>query len=90
MLAEEGLKADCNILKHSSSLCQHFSTVGKMYHCFKRGRGIHVKSSSLKNVLLRDDWPYGKLLQTCVQEMYWNEEQKEANFYIADKGGIPV
>lgn len=63
--------------------------VGKMYHCPKRGRGIHVKSSDLKNVLLRDDWSYQRVLDKCIQEVYGTESQN-AEFYIADKGGVPI
>jgi hypothetical protein len=49
-----------------------------------------MKSSEFKNILLRDDWSYQKLLDKCVQELYSKDEQESATFYIADKGGIPV
>jgi hypothetical protein len=49
-----------------------------------------VKSSELKNVLLRDDWSYQKLLDKCVQEIYSEEEQENATFYMGDKGGVPI
>ena len=49
-----------------------------------------MKSSTLTNVLLRDDWTYQKVLDKCVQETYSKEEQEKAEFYMADKGGVPV
>lgn len=64
--------------------------VGKMYHCPKRGRGVHVRASELKNIVIRDDCSYQRLLDKCVREMYSIEEQEKASFYIADKGGIPI
>ena len=61
-----------------------------MYHCTKRGRGVHIRASEYKNVLLRDDWSYQKLRDKCVQELFTKDEQENATFYIADKGGIPI
>lgn len=61
-----------------------------MYHCTRRGRGIHIKSSKLKNILLRNDWEYKRVLDKCMQELYAKEEQEKATFYVADKGGVPI
>ena len=48
-----------------------------------------MKSSELKNVRLRDDWNYQCVLEKCTQEVYGTERQN-AEFYIADKGGVPI
>ena len=43
-----------------------------------------------RNVLLRRDCSYGRMLAKCMSELYTEEERKNAEFYIADAKGIPV
>lgn len=44
----------------------------------------------MKNVLLRSDCSYKRMLTKCVQELFSNEEQEKHDFYIADAQGIAV
>ena len=61
-----------------------------MYHCGKRGRGIHVRGGRVKNVLLRADSTYGRMVKKCVQELYSEKEQESHKFYIADSRGVEI
>ena len=61
-----------------------------MYHCDKKGRGVHIRGGRLKNILLRVDCTYSRMLEKCVQELYSNEEQEQNYFYIADTRGIAI
>ena len=64
--------------------------VGMMYHCYRRGKGIHVRGGKLKNVLMRTDCPYHRMLTKCVQELFSEEEQESNDFYIADSRGVAI
>ena len=61
-----------------------------MYHCDKRGRGIHIRGEKLKNVLMRADCTYNRMLAKCVQEIFSVEEQESHEFYIADSRGVAI
>lgn len=62
-----------------------------MYHCPRRGRGIHVKNSKLKNILLRTDSTYSRMLEKCVGELYSNTADIEQyDFYIADSRSVAI
>lgn len=49
-----------------------------------------MKGSKFKNVLLRRDSSYKRMLEKCVQELFTDEEQTKHNFYIADTRGVAV
>ena len=53
---------------------------------------LHARyaTGSPRNVLLRRDCSYGRMLAKCMSELYTDEERKNAEFYIADAKGIPV
>ena len=78
-------KSDCFI---------HFNLqipIGEMYHCFRRGRGVHVKGGKMKNVVLRSDCTYARMVKKCSQEIYGEKAaDKEFSFYIADSRGIEI
>ena len=61
-----------------------------MHHCHRRGRGIHIRSGKLKNVLLRADSSYSRMLEKCVHALYDEDERKENDFYIADSRGVAI
>ena len=61
-----------------------------MYHCYRRGKGIHVRGGKLKNVLMRTDCTYHRMLTKCVQELFSEEEQESNDFYIADSRGVAI
>lgn len=44
----------------------------------------------MKNVLLRTDCSYQRMLDKCVQELYCKEDQEKYDFYIADAQGIAI
>lgn len=61
-----------------------------MYHCDKRGKGIHIRGGKLVNVLLRSDSNYERMLTKCVQEIFPDEDKNKFDFYIADSRGAEV
>ena len=61
-----------------------------MYHCDKKGKGIHIKGGKLVNVLLRSDSSYEHMLTKCVQEIFPDEDKNKFDFYIADSRGAQV
>ena len=61
-----------------------------MYHNEKRGKGVHIRGGTMKNVLLRADSTYSRVLSKCVQELYSEEDQKKFEFYIADSKGVAI
>jgi hypothetical protein len=61
-----------------------------MYHCEKRGKGIQIRGSKTKNILLRGDCSYDRMLIKCVPEHFSEEEQDKYDFYIADSRGAEV
>lgn len=64
--------------------------VGVMYHHEKRGKGVHIRGGAMKNVLLRADSTYHRMLEKCVQETYSEEDQRKFDFYIADSRGVAI
>ena len=63
--------------------------IGKMYHCPRRSRGVLVKGDA-RNMFFRKDCSYQRMLEKCIAEIYTEEEQENAEFYIADSRGIPI
>ena len=61
-----------------------------MYHSEAKGRGVHIRGGRLRNIVLRSDSTYQRMLKKCVQEIYTEEEQKDNDFYIADSRGIAI
>ena len=61
-----------------------------MYHNEKRGKGVHIRGGTMKNVLLRSDSTYGRVLSKCMQELYSEEDRKNFDFYIADSKGVAI
>ena len=61
-----------------------------MYHCDKRGKGIHIRGGRLVNVLLRSDSSYERMLAKCVEEIFPEEDKDKFDFYIADSIGAEV
>ena len=60
-----------------------------MYHCERRGKGVHIRGVNLKNILLRADCTYQRMLFKCVQEIF-PDENEQYDFYIADSRGAEV
>ena len=61
-----------------------------MYHCDKRGKGIHIRGGRLVNVLLRSDSSYERMLAKCVEEIFPEEDKDKFDFYIEDSRGAEV
>ena len=51
---------------------------------------MHIRGGKLKNVLLRADCTYNRMLTKCVQETYSEEDQRSCDFYIADSRGVAI
>ena len=63
--------------------------IGKMYHCGRRGRGIHIRGVTPTNIIFNKDCTYQRMLEKCCS-IYSTEEREKATFYIADSRGVPI
>ena len=61
-----------------------------MYHCTRRGRGVHIKQGALKNVIFRNDSSYEEMLEKCINKIYPELDKSKYDFYIADSRGSEV
>ena len=59
-----------------------------MYHCERRGRGIHIRGVTPTNVVFNKDCTYQRMLEKCSS--YSSEEREKATFYVADSRGVPI
>ena len=59
-----------------------------MYYCPKRGRGVAIRGE-VQNMIFRRSTTYKRMLERCI-EVYPEEEQTHAQFYVADSRGFAI
>lgn len=64
--------------------------VGKMYHCVKRGKGIHDTSSRMQRILVKKKCAYSRMLSKCVEQLYGKSDSTSSTYYLADASGIDI
>lgn len=63
--------------------------IGRMYHCFNRGRGILKRGNPPVNIIFNKHCSYQHMLERCVNTLKYDKDS-ELEFYLADTKGVPI
>ena len=63
-----------------------------MYHCSKRGRGVHESAPKMQRILVKKSCTYKRMLGKCIEQLYGENvaPSSGSTYYLADSSGIDI
>ena len=50
--------------------------IGKMYHCYKRGRGVHIRGCPPVNIIFNKNSSYQHMLERSIDHVGYSDDER--------------